>query len=114
MTRRRTVLTLGVLAFLLLPLSFAQAPSTRNIQGKVVGTGGVPLSGAIVYLENSKTSNIESFITTKDGSYLFGYTSTDIDYTIWAAYKGKKSETKTVSSYNTRDKIYLDLHIKSS
>jgi hypothetical protein len=99
---------------LVLPLAFAQTQGTRNIQGKVLGSDDQPLSGAIVYLENSKTNDIKSYITEKDGTYLFGYTSMDTDYTIWARYKGVKGDVKSISSFNDRKEIFLDLHVKTN
>lgn len=112
-SRARSGLLLLAVPALILPLASAQTQGTRNIQGKVLGSNGQPLSGAIVYLQNSKTNDIKTFITEKDGSYLFGYTSMDTDYTIWARYKGTKGDVKSISSFNDRKEIFLDLHVKA-
>lgn len=91
----------------------AQSTAMRTLSGKVYGSGDVPLSGAIVYLQDSRTNGIRSFFSTSDGSYRFGPLSSDADYKVWAKYKNGKSATRTVSSYDTRTNIVIDLHIKT-
>ena len=72
------------------------------------------LSGAIIYLQDSKANAIRSFIATQDGSYRFGQISPDIDYTVWAKYNEVKSPTKTISSFDSRKNVTIDLHIKTN
>lgn len=84
----------------------------KNLQGKVLNGENGPISGAIVYLKNSRNNDIKSFISTSDGSYRFADLAADTDYTVWAAYHGKKSPTKDVSSFDTRKQVYMDLKIK--
>jgi Carboxypeptidase regulatory-like domain len=93
--------------------ALAQSSATRSLQGKVFGSNDVPLSGAIVYLQDSKTNGIRSFFSTSDGSYRFAPLSADADYQIWAKYKNKKSSVKTLSSYDSRTNVVIDLHIKT-
>lgn len=119
MTRRVRGISFALPGFLLLALAMAAAPLARaqdfgqkQLQGKVLGGGDAPLSGAIVYLQNSRNNDIKSYITEKDGAYHFAAISADTDYTVWAAFKGKKSPTKTISSFDSRKKVYIDLHIK--
>ncbi len=64
----------------------------KTVEGKVVGSSNKPKSGAIVYLRNTKTDDIKSFISTADGSYRFGQLSPDVDYEIWAEYQGRKEQ----------------------
>lgn len=120
---RRAAIVCGratLFALALLAAIIALAPAIRaqdnfglkNLQGKVFGAENAPINGAIVYLQNSRNNDIRSFISTSDGSYRFADLSADTDYTVWAAYKGKKSATKTISSFDTRKQVYLDLHIK--
>lgn len=89
-----------------------QGFGTKQLQGKVLGNNDAPLSGAIVYLQNSRNNDIKSYITEKDGAYHFAGIAADTDYTLWASFKGKKSPTKTVSSFDTRKNVFIDLHIK--
>lgn len=114
--RRVHALGAGVVLLALMiaagPLAFAQDFGTKQLQGKVLGNDDAPLSGAIVYLQNSRNNDIKSFITEKDGAYHFAGIAADTDYTVWASFKGKKSATKTVSSFDTRKKVFIDLHVK--
>jgi hypothetical protein len=92
--------------------SAARAQSTQKVvEGKVVGSNDQPLSEAIVYLKNGKTGDIKSFITTPDGGYRFGQVSGNNDYDLWAAYQGKKSPTKPVSSFDSRKTVNYELKV---
>lgn len=96
----------------LTPAAGAQNFGIKNLQGKVFGADNAAISGAIVYLENSRNNDVKTFISGKDGAYQFAGLSADTDYTVWAAYRGKKSGSKTVSSFDSRKQVYIDLHIK--
>jgi hypothetical protein len=106
--------TLAAMLFLLAAgAAFAQNVKYKTLDGKVFGNGELVLPGAIVYLQDSKANTIRSFIATQDGSYRFGQISPDIDYTVWSKYKEAKSPTKTISSYDSRKNVTIDLHIKT-
>lgn len=108
--------SLAALLFLLLTAGAAVAQNVKykTLEGKVFGSGEAVLSGAIVYLQDSKANSIRSFISTEDGSYRFGQISPDIDYTVWAKYKDAKSPTKTISSFDARRNVTIDLHVKTN
>lgn len=101
-----------VLLAALMPAAGAQNFGIKNLQGKVFGADDAAINGAIVYLQNSRNNDVKTFISAKDGSYQFAGLSADTDYTVWAAYKGRKSGSKTVSSFDSRKQVYIDLHIK--
>jgi Carboxypeptidase regulatory-like domain len=109
---RTAVMVLGVICLLAPVAGVAQSDAFRSVEGKVYGTQEAPLASAVVYLQDSKTNNIKSFISTQDGSYRFGQLSTNIDYQLWAEYKGKKSDKKNISSFNSKKQLVIDLHIK--
>ena len=108
----RTAAVCLCMALLGVVMASAQQFGLRNLQGKVIGPDDKPLNGAIVYLQNSRNDDIKTFISTSTGEYRFAALSADTDYTVWAAYKGKKSSTKTVSSFDSRKLVTIDLHIK--
>ena len=84
----------------------------RNVTGQVFSKSDAPISEAVVYLKNTKTLTVKSFITEKDGGYRFHGLSPNIDYEIYADYQGQKSPTKTISSFDSRKDVTIDLHIK--
>ena len=83
----------------------------RNLVGQVMTKSDAPLTEAVVYLKNTKTLTIKSFITEKDGGYRFHGLSPNVDYEVYADYQGQKSGTKTISSFDTRSNITLNIHI---
>uniref|UniRef100_A0A7V4XQZ9 Carboxypeptidase regulatory-like domain-containing protein n=1 Tax=Acidobacterium capsulatum TaxID=33075 RepID=A0A7V4XQZ9_9BACT len=94
------------------PVARAQSSGTWTIEGVVTNGSGQPLQGAIVYLKNTQTSNILTYISEKNGSFIFSYAPSGVDYSIWAAYKGKKGDTKSISSFDNRKTIHIDLRVK--
>jgi len=83
----------------------------RNVVGQVFTKSDSPLAEAVVYLKNTKTLTIKSFITEKDGGYRFHGLSPNIDYEIYADYQGQKSAVKTISSFDNRSNVTLNIHI---
>lgn len=103
-----------VLAGMVAALAGAQNFGYRQLQGKVYAEHDHAINGAVVYLSNSRNSNIKTYISDTDGSYRFAGLSDDTDYTVWAAYEGKKSSKRTLSSFDQRKQVYFDLHIPVS
>jgi hypothetical protein len=83
----------------------------RLVLGKVLDHQDNPLPDAIVYLTNTRTRSVKTYIVGQDGTYRFPALSTTIDYEIYAQYKGHKSETKSVSQFDDRSQVYLDLKV---
>ncbi len=95
-----------------LAVSSAEAQTAaKTIEGKVLDSGSTPLPGSIVYLQDQKTSVVKTFIATGDGSYRFGQLPADTDYKIWAENAGVKSKIRLISSFDTKLKLDLDLHV---
>ena len=84
----------------------------RNVTGQVMDRNDRPLENAIVYLQNSRTLAVKTFITDNTGAYRFHGLSPNTDYQVYAEYKGQKSDTKTVSAFDSRTNVTLHLRIK--
>jgi hypothetical protein len=84
----------------------------KNVTGEVMDRSDHPLENAIVYLQNSRTMAVKTFITDGSGAYRFHGLSPNTDYQIHAEYKGQKSDTKTVSAFDSRTNVTLHLRIK--
>jgi hypothetical protein len=95
------------------PLAFAQslAQSVRIVQGTVVNPDGQPIANSVVYLQDQKTLEVRTFITEADGHYRFGQLASDVDYQLWAEYKGHKSKTRAISSFDSKKQFNFDLKI---
>lgn len=110
-------LVLGcTLAWAQLPAAGAAAqakdePQTRSVSGEVMDQSNQPLGDAIVYLKNSKTLGVTSFITRVDGKYHFTALVPNVDYEVFAERDGKKSATKTLSAFESRSSVVVNLHI---
>ena len=83
----------------------------RMLTGKVLDRHDNPLPDAIVYLANTRTLAVKSYIIGPDGAYHFPELSPNIDYEVYAQYKGQKSEIKTVSQFDDRKIVNIILRI---
>lgn len=116
---RKLAIRSALLLWVVLPLLAIHAGAepaqgnSKTVQGKVLSSKDTPISGAVVYIEDGKTNSIRSFISTADGSYHFGQLATDTDYQVWARYKNVKSDTRGISSYDSRPKIIINLRVKA-
>jgi len=120
MTRGRYIATIGfIIATLLLVLAVhsnaspdkKDKSSGRLLFGKVLDSQDNPLPDAVVYVTNTRTRAIKTYIVGKDGAYRFPALSAAIDYEIYAQYNGHKSDTKSVSQFDDRSQVYLDLKV---
>ncbi len=83
----------------------------RLLYGKVLDGGDNPLSDAVVYVTNTRTRAVKTYIVGKDGAYRFPALSTAVDYEVYAQYNNHKSDTKSVSQFDDRSQVYLVLKI---
>jgi len=87
------------------------ASPTRSVQGTVTHANDTAADGAVVYLENTKSMQIRSFITPANGTYYFNDLSPDIDYKLRAEFSGTASITRTLSSFDTRKEAIINLKL---
>lgn len=94
------------------PAAQAQNLGQRVVDGTVLDADSSTVAGATVFLRNSKTKAIRSYTSTKDGRYRFAQVNMSEDYDLWAEKDGKKSATRTISSWDTRKEVDSDLKLK--
>jgi hypothetical protein len=83
----------------------------RLLFGKVLDQADGPVSGAIVYLTNTRTHAVKTYIVGAEGTYRFPGLSTTVDYEVYAQHNNHKSDTKSVSQFDDRSQVYIDLKI---
>jgi hypothetical protein len=83
----------------------------RLLTGKVTDRQDNALPDAVVYLSNPRTRAVKTYIVGADGVYRFPALSPNIDYEVYAQFKGKKSDTKTVSQFDNRPQVNINLKI---
>lgn len=84
----------------------------RMLMGKVFGRQDQPIEKAIVYLKNTKTLVVKTYITDADGGYRFPALSPNVDYEVYAEHNGARSDTKTLSAFDNRKVANITLRIK--
>jgi hypothetical protein len=114
---RRPWLALLAVTLLCACLGFAQSKKkddqARTVQGVVSAADDSPITGAVVYLKNTKSLQVRSFITQANGLYFFHGLSPDVDYELRAENKGVSSPTKTLSSFDSRKDASINLKVKN-
>ena len=81
----------------------------RTVHGLVTDKSDGPISGSVVFLKNMLTNTVRSSYTDETGSYRFSGLDPNADYELHAEKEGAKSATRTVSSFDTRKDITLNL-----
>jgi hypothetical protein len=83
---------------------------TRLLSGKVLDQQDNPVPNSVVYLTNMRTHAVKTYIVGQDGTYRFPGLSM-MDYEVYAQYNGHKSDTKSVSQFDDRSQVYVDLKV---
>jgi hypothetical protein len=87
--------------------------TTRLLTGKVLDAGDNPLPNAVVYLTNTHTRSVKTYIVGPDGTYRFPALQPTTDYEVYAQLDNHKSGTKTVSQFDDRTQVYISLRINT-
>jgi hypothetical protein len=82
------------------------------VSGTVLDAASAPISGATVFIKNLKTKSIRSYTSDAKGRFQFTQVNMAEDYDLWAEKDGKKTATKTVSSWDARKDFECELKMK--
>ncbi|MGB9233311.1 MAG: carboxypeptidase-like regulatory domain-containing protein [Terriglobales bacterium] len=111
------VMQLSVLPALAAPQLFGRDKKpdiTRLLLGKVMDNNDNPLPNAVVYLTNTRDHSVKTYIVGAEGTYRFPALQPNIDYEVYAQLNKRKSHTKTVSQFDNRTQVYIDLKIDAN
>jgi Carboxypeptidase regulatory-like domain len=86
---------------------------SRTLVGHVMNAQNSPQPKAIVYLKNTKTLAIKTYIAEGDGSFRFSGIAPNIDYEVYAEHEGAHSDTKTLSGFDSRKEVNMTLKLHS-
>jgi len=108
------VLCSFVLALLAVPVTFAKNKDTtpgRLLTGKVLDKQDNAVVNAVVYVTDTRTRAVKTYIVGPDGTYRFPALATNVDYEIYAQSNGKTSDTKRMSQFDDRKVVDIVLRI---
>jgi hypothetical protein len=115
----RLLFAFAALAMAAVPLSYGQGfqvaggkkDELRTLNGNVRNKAEQVLPGAVVYLKNTKTLTVKSAYTDDKGEFHFHALAPNVDYEVYAEFQGTRSQTKTLSSFDSRATVNMDLRI---
>lgn len=83
----------------------------RLLTGKVIDKQDNPLPNSVVYLTDTRTRSVKTYIVGQDGAYRFPAMSPNVDYEVYAQFNGKKSDSKMVSQFDNRSQVNINLRV---
>ena len=83
----------------------------RTVHGFVLDKSENPVAESVVYLKDDRTNVVRTLYTNESGRYHFSGLDPNVDYEIYAEKGDLKSATHTVTSFDSRKDIELNLRI---
>jgi len=113
--RKRSLWLLSLLMVTLTAAAVAQdnkrEAQLRTGRGVVTDKSDTSIPASVVFLKNTRTNAVRSYIADDAGNYRFSGLDPNADYEIHAEKDGAKSQTRTVSSFDSRKDIVINLKI---
>jgi hypothetical protein len=115
MNYARQIVGLALTLLLLASLAAAQdakhESQLRSVHGVVTDKADTPIPGAVVFLKNTRTNAVRSYIADDTGNYRFSGLDPNTDFELHAEKDGAKSPTRTISSFESRKELVVNLKI---
>jgi hypothetical protein len=111
---RPILISILLLTLLAAAPSFAKdkdASPGRLLTGKVIDRADNVILNAVVYVTDTRTRAVKTFIVGADGTYRFPALAANVDYEIYAQSNGKSSDTKKMSQFDDRKVVNIVLRI---
>lgn len=115
MSRLKRVLFLTILLALAAAAVLAQdskkESQLRTVHGIVLDKSDNLVAESIVYLKNTRSNIVRTLYTDSSGKYRFSGLDPNVDYEVHAEKESSRSATHTVTSFDSRKDITLNLKI---
>lgn len=85
----------------------------RTVHGSVLDQNNNPIANGVVYLHNKKTNTVRTYISEANGTYRFPGLDPNVDFEIHAEYKKAKSSRHSISSFDDRRDIEINLVVNT-
>jgi hypothetical protein len=112
--RRLVLASIGIAALSVLcarDLKAKKKVISRTVTGVVLDKDDNPISGAVVEMTDTHTGKKLASYTADDGRYQFANLDAHRDYQLQARYQGLSSDVRTASSFDSSNRIILNLRI---
>lgn len=86
-------------------------PSLRTVHGTVVDKKDNPVPSSIVYLLNTSTQAVKTYIADNHGAYRFSGLDPNVDYELHAEKGDMISPSRTISRFDSRRDIEVVLKL---
>jgi hypothetical protein len=83
----------------------------RTVHGVVMDKSESLVTSAVVFLKNTRSNAVRSYISDDQGNYRFSGLDPNTDYEIHAEKDGAQSQTRTISSFDSKKEIVVNLKI---
>ncbi len=83
----------------------------RTVRGEVLDKDDNAVASAVVYLKNLRTLTVKTYISDDAGRYRFSGLDPNVDYEVHAEHGDRTSGKRTVSSFDSRKEIVINLKV---
>jgi len=116
MNLRLRLFSLGLALVLFASIAVAQQDpkheaQLRTVHGLITDKGESPMASAVVFLKNTRSNVVRSYISDDGGNYRFSGLDPNVDYELHAEHDGLTSSTRTISSFDSRRDIEVVLKL---
>ena len=84
----------------------------KTVRGVVQDKSDNPVQSAVVFLKDTHSNQVRSNITNDRGEYRFSGLDPNAEYELYAEKDGTKSQTRNISSFESRMDIVLNLKLQ--
>lgn len=92
-------------------LSVSAQTDMKTVRGTVIDKAENPLPSAIVHLKNVKTLSVRTYISDSTGQFRFSGLDPNVDYELHAETDTLTSNTRTISSFDSRKEVVVPLKV---